>query len=106
MADEVSRELKKFDETGKITPRLSEILNYLPLTHLFSMKPSTAITARDDIICVACRAAVDAVVEYIQNRSRDDVLKLITTLCVQIANYDENVCSGVIDLNLVSGFLW
>ena len=105
MADEVSRELKKFDETGLITPRLSEILNQLPLRHLFSMKPSTGITARDDIICIACAAAVDAVTEYINTHSREDVVNLITTLCIQIVNYNKNVCSGLIDLNMVSGFL-
>lgn len=101
----MSRELKKFDETGEITPRLSEILNQLPLTHLFSMKPSAAITARDDIICTACNAALDAVIDYIHTHSREDLLRLITTLCVQIVNYNEIVCSGLIELNLVSSFL-
>jgi hypothetical protein len=104
----VSSDLRKFDETGKITPRLSEILNQMPLEHLFSMKPSTditAITQRDSIICIACNAVIDTVMEYISNHSREDVVNLVTTLCLQIVNYGEKVCSGVIGLNIVSDFL-
>jgi predicted naringenin-chalcone synthase len=105
MAAEVSRELKIFDETGKITPMLAAILNQIPLKQLFSREPRKSITARDSIICIACNAALDGVIEYIRTHSREDVLKLISTLCVQIVNYNEEVCAGVIGLNLVSGFL-
>jgi len=105
MTDEVSRELEIFDETGKITSRLAAILNQIPLQQLFSMKQSTAITARDSIICTACNSALNAVIDYIRNHSREDVLNLISTLCVQIVSYNEEVCTGVIGLNMVSGFL-
>jgi predicted naringenin-chalcone synthase len=105
MTDEVSRELKKFDETGKITPRLSAILKLMPLQDLFSMKPSIRITSRDSIVCSACNSALNAVMEYIRTHSQEDVLNLITTLCVQVVNYNEEVCTGLIGLNMVSGFL-
>jgi predicted naringenin-chalcone synthase len=105
MANEVSRELEIFDETGKITPRLAEILNQMPLQQLFSMDQSTTITARDGIICIACNAALNSVIEYIRTHSREDVLSLISTLCVQLINFNQEVCTGVIGLNLVSGFL-
>ena len=105
MTDEVSRQLEIFDETGQITPRLAAILNHMPLKQLFSMERSTAITARDSLICTACNSALNAVMEYIRNHSREDVLNLISTLCVQIVNYNEEVCTGLIGLNMVSGFL-
>jgi hypothetical protein len=105
MTDEVSRELEIFDETGKITSRLAAILNHMPLKQLFSMEQSTAITARDSILCTACNSALDAVMGYIRTHSREDVLNLISTLCVQIVQYNEAVCTGVIGLNMVSGFL-
>jgi hypothetical protein len=105
MTDEVLRELEIFDETGKITSRLAAILNHMPLQQLFSMEPSTAIAARDSIICTACNSALNAVMDYIRTHSREDVLNLISTLCVQIVNYNEVVCTGLIGLNMVSGFL-
>jgi len=105
MVAEVSNELSIFDETGKITPRFAGILNQLHLKQLFSMEPRTAITARDSLICTACSSAVDVLTEYIRNHSREDVLNLITTLCVQIVSYSEEVCNGLIGLNMVSGFL-
>ena len=105
MADEVSSELKIFDDTGKITPKLAAILNQMPLKQLFSMEPRTAITARDSIICTACNSALNAVMDYIRTHSREDVLNLISTLCVQIVSYNEEVCTGLIGLNMVSGFL-
>ena len=106
MADEVSRELKIFDETGKITQRLAAILNQMPLQQLFSMKQTIAIPAtRESIICTACNAALNAVMEYVRTHSREDVSNLISTLCVQIVSYNEEVCNGLIGLNMVSGFL-
>jgi hypothetical protein len=105
MEDEVSHELEIFDETGKITPRLATILNQMPLQQLFSMDQNTVITARDSLICTACNAALNAVMGYIRNHSREDVLNLISTLCVQIVSYNEEVCAGLIGLNMVSGFL-
>jgi hypothetical protein len=105
MEDEMSRELEIFDETGKITPRLAAILNQMPLKQLFRMEPRTAIIARDSLICTACSSALNIMMEYISNHSREDVLNLISSLCVQIVNYNENVCTGLIDLNMVSGFL-
>jgi len=105
MAAEVSSELAIFDETGKITPRLAAILNQMPLQQLFSMKTKTAITARDSLVCSACNSALDAVMGYIRNHSREDIFNLITTLCVQIVSYNEEVCTGLIGLNMVRGFL-
>jgi hypothetical protein len=105
MTDDVSRELKKFDETGKITPRLSEILKLMPLEDLFSMKPRPTVTSRDSIICSACNSALNAVMGYIQTHSQEDVLNLVASLCAQLINFSEEVCNGVVALNMVSGFL-
>jgi predicted naringenin-chalcone synthase len=105
MTDEVSRELKNFDETGKITPRLSEILKLMPLEDLFSMKPRPAVTSRDSLVCSACSSTLNAVMEYIRTHSVEDVLNLVATLCTQLVNFNENVCTGVVGLNMVSGFL-
>jgi len=105
MTDEVSSELAIFDETGKITPTLAAILNQMNLKQLFSLEPRTAITARDSLVCSSCSSIIDSVVKYIRNHSREEVFDLITSLCVQIVSYNEEVCTGLIGLNMVSGFL-
>jgi hypothetical protein len=109
MADEVSRELEIFDETGKIT-RLTEIVNQMLLPQLFSTGPSTDITARDSTYCTKCNAVLHAVMKYIRTHSRENVLKLLSKLCfviVSIGNvsFSDEMCTGFIGLNMVSGFL-
>jgi hypothetical protein len=100
--NEMLHELRKFDETGIITAQLSSILNQLPLSSLFSMKPSTPIATRDDIICLGCSTVVDVLTEYIETHSPQELLNLLSELCIQVVNYSTEVCQGVIGLNLVS----
>jgi hypothetical protein len=103
--NEMLYELRKFDETGVITTRLSAILNQLPLSSLFSMKPSAAIATRGDLICTACNTVIDVLTEYIETHSPEEVLNLLSTVCIKVAQYDTEVCHGVIGLNLVSDIL-
>jgi hypothetical protein len=103
--NEMLHELRKFDETGIITARLSAILNQLPLSSIFSMKPSTAIATRDNLICTACSSVVDVLTKYIETHSEEELLRLLSTVCIQVANYSTEVCDGVIGLNLVSDIL-
>jgi predicted naringenin-chalcone synthase len=104
MRDEVLHGLRQFDETGILTERLTAIIKQLPLSTLFSMKPSTAIIKRDNIICSACLSVVDVLTDYMKTHSKEDLLSLISTLCTDLVKYSEEVCSGVISLNLVSDF--
>ena len=110
MADEVSRELEIFDETGKITTRLTEKVNQMLPQQLFSMEPSADVTARDSTYCTKCNALLDAVMKYIRTHSRENVLKLLSKLCLVIVSignisFSEEMCTGFIGLNMVSGFL-
>jgi hypothetical protein len=103
--NEMLYELRRFDETGIITARLSVLLNQLPLSSLFSMTPSIAIATRGDLICTACNTVIDVLTEYIETHSPEEILNLLSTVCIQVANYNTEVCHGVISLNLVSDIL-
>jgi hypothetical protein len=98
-------ELRKFDETGIITAHLSAILNQLPLSSLFSIEPNIAIATQSDLICTACNTVIDVLTAYIETHSPEELLNLLSAVCIQVANYSTEVCHGVIGLNLVSGIL-
>lgn len=104
MRNEVLHGLRQFDETGKLTEQFIAIIKQLPLSTLFSMNSRTEIIKRDNIICSACIAVVNALTDYINTHSSEDLLSLISKLCIDVVKYDEEVCSGVISLNLVSDF--
>jgi hypothetical protein len=102
MRDEVLQGFRQFDENGILTEQLSAIINELPLSTLFSMEPSTPIIKRDTLICVACRPVVDVLIEYLRTHSKEELLNLLSTICTELVKYSEEVCTGVISLNLVS----
>jgi hypothetical protein len=103
MKDDILHGFRQFDETGRLTPELSSIMQLLPLSSIFSTTPSsTSVTARDSIMCLACLAAVDVMKIYIDTHSRDQVFNLIFTVCIEVTNYKEEVCAGTIGLHLVN----
>jgi hypothetical protein len=104
MRDELSQGLRQFDETGVLTKEVSEIINQLPLSTVFSMKPSTPVINTDKLICTACPVVVDILTAYIRTHSPEDISELLSSVCTLATPYDEEVCSGVINLNLVSDF--
>jgi hypothetical protein len=102
MRDEILEEFERFDSGRTFSDRLFLILQQLPLAALFNLLPiHTGIVMYDRAVCMTCRAVVDALLTYTRVHSQDDLRNLVYSLCTYLGLQSEEVCAGVIDLNMV-----
>jgi hypothetical protein len=102
MRDEVLEELARFDNSRMITDRLFSIIGKMPLTSVFTLLPThTGTVVYDSTVCITCRSVTDALLIYSQSRSQQDIRDLAYSICTNLEIQSEEVCAGVIDLNMV-----
>jgi hypothetical protein len=102
MRDEILEELTHFDKSRMFTDRLFSIIGKMPLTSLFTLLPThTGTVVYDSTVCITCRSVTDALLTYSQNRSPEDLRDLVYSICINLGIQTEEVCAGVIDLNMV-----
>jgi hypothetical protein len=105
MKAELLHGFKQFDETNKLTPEVSSILQKMPLSSVFGMTPKSTTTATDEsIICTTCAAAVEAMELYIPDHTRDEIVKLVVEVCSLVTEYSEEVCTEAVELHMVIEF--
>jgi hypothetical protein len=102
MRDEILEEFTRFDNSRMFTDRLFSILGQLPLASLFNLLPvHTGIAVYDNTVCMVCRSVVDALLSYARGHSQDDLRNLLYSLCTYLGLQTDEVCAGVIALNMV-----
>jgi hypothetical protein len=103
MRDELLEEFERFARSRTFSDRLFAIMGQLPLGALFNLLPvHTGIVVFDRAMCMTCRSVVDALLIYARAYSQDDLRNLLYSLCTYLGLQSEEVCAGVIDLNMVS----
>ena len=103
MTNEILEEFKHFDESRSFRDRLFLLLDQLPLASLFNLSPAhTGIVVYDWIVCMSCRSTVDALLLYARTHSQEDLHNLAYSLCTHLGLQSDEVCAGVIDLNMVT----
>jgi hypothetical protein len=102
MRDEILEEFERFDSGRTFSDRLFSIMGQLPLAALFNLLPvHTGIVVFDRAMCMTCRSVVEALLTYARVHSQDDLRNLLYSLCSYLGLQSEEVCAGVIDLNVV-----
>jgi hypothetical protein len=102
MRDEVLEELIHFDNSRMLTDRLFSIIGKMPLTSIFTLLPThTGTVVYDSTVCITCRSVTDALLTYLQSHSYQDLRDLVYSICTNLRMQTEDVCAGVIDLNMV-----
>ena len=102
MRDEILEEFIRFDSSRMFTDRLFLILGQLPLASLFNLLPAhTGTVMYDSTVCTVCRAVVGALLSYASDHAQDDLHNLAYSLCTYLELQSDEVCAGVIDLNMV-----
>ena len=103
MRDEILEEFERFDSSRTFSDRLFTIMGQLPLAALFNLLPvHTGIVVFDRVVCMTCRSVVEALLIYTRGHSQDDLRNLLYSLCTYLGIQSEDVCAGVIDLNMVT----
>jgi hypothetical protein len=103
MRDEILEEFERFDSSRTFSDRLFSIMGQLPLAALFNLSPVyTGLVLFDRAVCMTCRSVVDALLIYTRVHSEDDLRNLLYSLCTYLGIQNEEVCAGVIDLNMVT----
>lgn len=102
LRDEVLEELTHFDDSRMLTNRLFSIIGKIPLTSLFTLLPTHSGTVvYDSTVCIACRSVTEALLTYSRSHSQEDLRDLVYSICTNLGIQTEEVCAGVIDLNMV-----
>ncbi|KAJ4436564.1 hypothetical protein ANN_16597 [Periplaneta americana] len=104
MREEVSQGFMRYDTTGLFTTQLMSILRVIPLKSIFTLLPPSQMITRDSTICIACRSVIDALFEYRATHTSQEFRDLIYSLCTRLQIQKDEVCAGVIDLNMDSVF--
>jgi hypothetical protein len=103
MKDEILEEFEHFASSRTFSDRLFSIMGQLPLAAHFNLLPvHTGIVMFNRVVCMTCRSVVDALLTYARVHSQDDLRNLLYSLCTYLGLQSEDVCAGVIDLNVVS----
>jgi hypothetical protein len=103
MTEEILEEFERFESGRTFSDRLFAIMGQLPLAGLFNLLPAhTGIVLFDRAVCMTCRSVVDALLIYTRVHSQDDLRNLLYSLCTYLGLQSEEVCAGVIDLNMVT----
>ena len=101
--DEILEEFERFDSSRTFSDRLFSIMGQLPLAAIFNLLPvHTGIVMFDRLVCMTCRSVVDALLIYTRVNSQDDLRNLLYSLCTYLGIQSEEVCAGVINLNMVT----
>jgi hypothetical protein len=59
----------------------------------------------DSTICIACLSITGVLIQYGKNNTPQQVREFLRTICVDFLIQHEEVCVGVIDINLVIDFI-
>ena len=103
LSDEVYDEITNYLQIGAPAPRLFSLLEQIPMPNVFGYLSTAQALITEGSICIICRSVIDALLRYYDTRkSAEDLRSIVYQLCTQLQIQPDEVCAGVIDLNLVS----
>ncbi|KAJ9595713.1 hypothetical protein L9F63_013126 [Diploptera punctata] len=101
LSDEVYDEITKKLILGDPAPRLFGLLEQIPMPNVYGYFTSAKEMLKETSICVICRSVIDAILRYYEtHKSEQGLRELAYSLCIQLQIEPDEVCAGVIDLNI------
>jgi uncharacterized protein YcgI (DUF1989 family) len=106
MRNETIQEFEEFEHSNDSRMYMNwlfSMMEKIPFASLFTMLPAhTGTVVYDITICTACHSVIGALLAYSQTHSQQELRNLAYAICTNLGIQTDEVCAGVIDLNMVT----
>lgn len=97
------RGMQDYFKYHSFTPEFRELLKNTNISYVFDSDPAP-LSILDDLFCALCEELLGEALQIIRNDSAtiEEMQQVFVDLCKALAYDDDELCSGVIEFNIVS----